>query len=204
MKKKLTFDPKLFSEKTYKEYKGEEIWELLNSETAVYLMEFATKCEMPAIVGIEKYLVDNLGIDILFEDKVPQMIGHMTRQVMEQHAYKLKKEDVGCLEFLIFRTGDLYVHKNKFKNSSEYRNLKYDPQPFYEEVYKKYEGSVIWKYLLSIKANILMSIYSAHDKPVVAGIEKDLIDLVGSEILSKDEVRRMVGHMIKQIMEYFN
>lgn len=67
---------------------GQRLWEFLNREETVARLEAASELGKPAVEGISEQLLEAFDADALI-DRVKQMIGHMTRQIMEHHGWEL-------------------------------------------------------------------------------------------------------------------
>ena len=67
---------------------GTALWEFLNEEPTVIRLETATYLKRPALEGLQPRLLEKFG-DKIRSDRWKQMIGRMTRQVMEHHGYAL-------------------------------------------------------------------------------------------------------------------
>lgn len=86
------YEPGRFSS-TYESGKGADIWTFLNSPETVIRMETATYLSRPAVEPLSPILLDRFG-EIVREDRMKQMIGHMARQVMEAHGYVVDRSNV--------------------------------------------------------------------------------------------------------------
>jgi len=72
---------------------GRDLWSFLNEpETRVRLCT-ASDLVRPALEAVEEPLLERFGADVT-GDRVKQMIGHMTRQVMEQEGYVVDAQNV--------------------------------------------------------------------------------------------------------------
>lgn len=78
---------------TFETENGEEIWAFLNKHDNILRMETATYLSRPAIEPLSPVLLKEFG-DKITEDRVKQMIGHMTRQIMERQGYRLDQNGV--------------------------------------------------------------------------------------------------------------
>ena len=65
---------------------GRALWRFLNEHDSVLMMETATTLGKPALAAMGEPLLAAFGDDIR-PDRWKQMIGHMTRQVMEHRGY---------------------------------------------------------------------------------------------------------------------
>lgn len=82
-------------------------------------------------------------------------------------------------------------------------NLEFNPQPFSKGDYEKYKGEEIWEHLKSDTARYLMLLATDCEKPAVIGIDKYLTEKLGEDALFGDNVRQMVGRMVRQLMEHY-
>lgn len=72
---------------------GIAAWNLLNEKEIVIRMETATELGHPALEAVQKQLLAAFGNKIK-TDINKQMLGHMTRQIMERIGYDLDEKDV--------------------------------------------------------------------------------------------------------------
>lgn len=91
----LTYTPGSFST-LYATDLGRRLWEFLNRDEIVARLETASELGKPAVEGISEQLLDAFREDAL-PDRVKQMIGHMTRQVMEHHGWEIDLSQVRIL-----------------------------------------------------------------------------------------------------------
>ena len=92
---------------------GKELWKFLNENATIKNMEKATGDNKPAVEYIAKELSLRFNKDFVLLnkvdlDKAKQMIGHMTRQVMEGRGYRLKKSGVQITTTDFFTQGTTY------------------------------------------------------------------------------------------------
>lgn len=69
------------------------LWVFLNEDETRIRMCTASDLGRPAVEAIEEQLLERFGAKVL-EDRVKQMIGHMTRQAMEQDGYVVDAQNV--------------------------------------------------------------------------------------------------------------
>ena len=105
---------------------GQNIWEFLNREESVAQLETASDLGKSAVEGISEVLLESFGSEVL-SDRVKQMIGHMTRQIMEQHGWEMDPTPVRILG-VPFSKGARYKRPNAFLLHA-FRNAK-DPRDF--------------------------------------------------------------------------
>lgn len=67
---------------------GAALWKFLNEGPTLIRLETATYLKRPALEGLQPQLLENFG-DEIRGDRWKQLIGRMTRQVMEHHGYSL-------------------------------------------------------------------------------------------------------------------
>ncbi|MDE0000258.1 MAG: hypothetical protein OXQ89_21145 [Rhodospirillaceae bacterium] len=105
---------------------GRDLWAFLLDEANIRAMEVATDLGAPAVAGIEEALLRRFGEDVL-DDRIKQMIGHMTRQVMERRGFvvdqmEVRLNSVPFAKATRYRRADAYrVHV--FRNSRDGRDL---------------------------------------------------------------------------------
>ena len=72
---------------------GKALWEFLNTEEIVIRLETTTYLKRPALEGVQPQLLAKFG-DEIRPDRWKQMIGRMTRQIMEHRGYSLDQAGV--------------------------------------------------------------------------------------------------------------
>ncbi|WP_298236602.1 hypothetical protein [uncultured Azohydromonas sp.] len=72
---------------------GQKLWNYLNRPESVLRMQAASDLERPALQALEEGLLQEFG-DKVMDDRVKQMIGAMTRQVMERVGYVWVRNNV--------------------------------------------------------------------------------------------------------------
>lgn len=72
---------------------GKKLWLFLNEPETRLRLRTASDLGRPALEAVEEPLIERFGADVL-DDRVKQMIGHMTRQVMEQAGYAVDAQNV--------------------------------------------------------------------------------------------------------------
>lgn len=102
----LAFDPASFGDISGSK-KGVALWEFINSPEALSILETTTYLRRPALEGLQDRLVNEFGNEIR-GDRWKQMIGRMTRQVMESHGYQLDQTGVRV------RIGDLFTSAARY------------------------------------------------------------------------------------------
>jgi len=81
-----------FSE-TFNTQLGQEVWTFLNDRENLIRMETATYLSRPALEPLSPKLKARFG-DAAFEDRMKRMTGHMVRQILEAHGYRLDRTGV--------------------------------------------------------------------------------------------------------------
>lgn len=87
-----TYHPETFAG-LFNSQLGQDIWKLLIKPDIVARLETASELGKPAVEGIQEQLLEAFGEEIL-ADRVKQMVGHMVRQIMEQHGWALDQAEV--------------------------------------------------------------------------------------------------------------
>lgn len=88
----LAYHPEKFAS-LYESELGQRIWAFLTRPENVARLETASQLGKPAVEGIEEQLLDEFREEVL-ADRVKQMVGHMVRQILEQHDWVLDQTDV--------------------------------------------------------------------------------------------------------------
>ena len=101
------FDPGTFASEAGSET-GRRVWEFLNSNDSLLVLETTTFLKRPALEGLQRQLQAAFGEDIE-PDRYKQMIGRMVRQILEQHGYILDRTGVKI------RVGNLFVTAARYK-----------------------------------------------------------------------------------------
>lgn len=90
---------------------GISVWDYLNSEEALACFETTTFLKRPALEGIQPKLMAKFS-DVIISDRWKQMIGRMTRQIMESKGYTLDQTGVRT------RVGTLFTSASRYKKLS--------------------------------------------------------------------------------------
>ena len=88
----MNYNPDRFRS-TFETENGDEIWAFLNEHDNILRMETATYLSRPALEPLSPELLKKFG-DAITEDRTKQMVGHMTRQIMERLGYRLDQNGV--------------------------------------------------------------------------------------------------------------
>ena len=86
---------------------GKDLWEFLNDRENLIRMETATLLKRPALEALQNLLIERFGQEIK-EDRYKQMIGRMTRQVMENAGYSLDQTGVRITSRILFTSAARY------------------------------------------------------------------------------------------------
>lgn len=89
---------------------GKGLWEFLNSEEIIIRLETATYLKRPALEGVQPQLLARFG-DKIRPDRWKQMIGRMTRQIMEHQGYSLDQAGVRI------SVSDLFTSAARYRKS---------------------------------------------------------------------------------------
>lgn len=87
---------------------GMALWKFLNEESTFIRLETSTALKRPALEGVQSQLLDKFG-DQIRGDRWKQMIGRMTRQIMEHHGYTLDQTGIRI------RGGSLFSSAARYK-----------------------------------------------------------------------------------------
>ncbi|OCW58989.1 hypothetical protein [Hoeflea olei] len=93
---------------TYERENGEAIWSFMNESENIIRMETATYLARPAVEPLSPGLLERFGNPIA-EDRIKQMLGHMTRQIMERLGYRLERNGVR-----ITRDGNIFTSASRY------------------------------------------------------------------------------------------
>ncbi len=87
---------------------GKDLWAFLNNKDILMRMETATYLQRPALEGVQPQLLEKFG-DEIRGDRWKQMMGRMTRQIMESIGYSLDQTGVRI------RVGGLFTSAARYK-----------------------------------------------------------------------------------------
>lgn len=87
---------------------GTALWKFLNEDPVLQCLETTTYLKRPALEGLQPKLLEKFG-DEIRGDRWKQMIGRMTRQVMEHRGYALDRAGVRT------RVKDLFTSASRYK-----------------------------------------------------------------------------------------
>lgn len=87
---------------------GQDIWKFLNEHDNVIRLETATELRSPAVEGVALGLTSLFGAQVQVP-RVKQMIGHMTRQILEARGWRLEAQLVKVKTGNLFSTGSRYT-----------------------------------------------------------------------------------------------
>ena len=94
---------------TYAQAQGKEIWAFLHRSENLLRMETASYLRRPAVEPLAPYLLSEFGAEVA-QRRVKQMIGHMTRQIVEARGYHLKQSNVR-----ITRRGNIFASGSRYE-----------------------------------------------------------------------------------------
>lgn len=86
------------------------LWKLLNEPNSLIRMQTASYLKRPALEPMQPFLLAEFG-DEIRADRWKQMIGRMTRQIMEHQGYALDQPGVRI------RGGELFTSAARYKKS---------------------------------------------------------------------------------------
>ena len=87
---------------------GKSLWAFLNERESWIRLETATYLGRPALEGMQPQLIEHFG-DEIRGDRWKQLIGRMTRQVMESHGCPLDQTGVRIRVGNLFTTAARYL-----------------------------------------------------------------------------------------------
>lgn len=91
---------------------GRAVWQFLNEKDSLIRLETATYLGRPALEGIQEQLLGQFGDDIR-ADRWKQMMGRMTRQIMEHHGYGLDQTGVRIRVGNLFTSAARYIKRDR-------------------------------------------------------------------------------------------
>ena len=197
----LPFDTKISPKKTKL---GEELWDHLRDLKTIEKMEKACEGEVPVpvVAAIEE---DIAGIFKSTEDQFKRMVGRMIHQILEDRGYELvtgKESAPVDSQMGFFKTGAVYQKRTGSASTSDVREG-YVPSSFDTKISPKKTklGEELWDHLRDLKTIEKMEKVCEGEVPVpaVAAIEEDIAGIFKG---TEDQFKRMIGRMIRQILEY--
>jgi hypothetical protein len=90
---------------------GRRLWEYLTDATSVLRMETACELGRPAVEGIAVHLEESFGPEIASDPaklRWKQMVGHMTRQVLEKYGFQVDMQGVRVSRGTLFSKATRY------------------------------------------------------------------------------------------------
>lgn len=98
---------------------GHSLWKFLCEPDNRIRMETATDLRHPAVEGIDRELALRFDEKALRDaDRIKQMLGHMTRQLMEHWGFILDQQRVNLRTGRIFSTGSRYRRREDSNGAS--------------------------------------------------------------------------------------
>jgi hypothetical protein len=121
----LTYNPEKFAS-LYATPVGQRFWAFLIEDATIARLETASELGRPALEGVEEQLLEEFQGEALV-DRNKQMIGHMTRQIMEQRGWVLDQSEVK-VQSVPFIKASRYKRPDwstfhVFRNASDPRDL---------------------------------------------------------------------------------
>ncbi|MBD3664393.1 hypothetical protein [Sulfitobacter aestuariivivens] len=108
----LIYRPDKF-EGAFRALDGASLWAYLQEEKTILRMETATYLGRPAIEPLSPDLLDRFGSRVAHHQK-KQMIGHMTRQVLEARGFRLDRSGVR-----IKRPGNIFFSGSRYRHPDQ-------------------------------------------------------------------------------------
>ena len=87
---------------------GLAIWSFLNEKSSLIRLDTATYLKRPALEAMQAHLLAKFG-DEIRGDRWKQMMGRMTRQIMEHHGYSLDQTGVRIRNGVLFTSAARYT-----------------------------------------------------------------------------------------------
>ena len=89
---------------------GSRLWQFLTEGDNFIRMETASYLSRPALEPVQPFLIQKFGSEVLNDknNRLKQMMGHMVRQIMEHHGYKLDQTDQKL------RNNDLFSRASRY------------------------------------------------------------------------------------------
>ena len=198
------YDDRPFDTKISKTELAKSLWKHLRKEETIKQMEEACerKDPVPAVAAIEKGIADifknkkeEMGSGT--EDQFKRMVGRMICQILGFRGYELVEESAPVDSQVGF-----------FKTGAVYQKRKYDDRPFDTKISKTGLAESLWGYLSDEETIKQMKEACEPEDPMpaVAAIEKGIAGIFKNkkeemESGTEDQFKRMVGRMIRQILE---
>jgi hypothetical protein len=106
----IKYAPRNFSD-LYATPLGKKLWAFLNERDNLVRMETASYLGRPAVEAVGPLVLDKFG-DKAREHRVKQMIGHMTRQILEARGYVVDRQGVRITRRdILFTSGTRYTRR---------------------------------------------------------------------------------------------
>jgi hypothetical protein len=96
---------------------GQDIWAFLKRPTNLVRMETATFLERAAVEPLAPGLVREFGREIA-QDRLKQMIGHMTRQILQALGYEVDRQGLRITRESLFTSATRYKRRNENRDRS--------------------------------------------------------------------------------------
>jgi len=111
----LDYDPKNFKDLAETDL-GKAIWDFLKRPDNLVRMETATLLERAAVEPLAPGFVAEFG-DEARDDRIKQMIGHMTRQIMEALGFEHDRNGLRITRASLFTSGAIYRRPDRPKRT---------------------------------------------------------------------------------------
>ena len=102
-----TYYPQKF-QRTYTTPLGHDLWIFLNEHDNVIRLQTASELRRPALEALATRIIDKFG-DPVRADRVKQMMGHMTKQILESNNFEWDTFHIKV------RNGDLFTYASRYK-----------------------------------------------------------------------------------------
>ena len=87
---------------------GSKLWVFLNQADNVLRMITASELDRPAVEAVAPYLEEEFGPAAISADRVKQTIGHMIRQVLEEHGLQVDAQGLRVRAGTVFSKATRY------------------------------------------------------------------------------------------------
>jgi hypothetical protein len=103
------YNPGHFSS-TFNGGNGPKLWAFLNEPHNIIRMETACYLSRPAVEPLSPSLCERFGEELVTQDRIKMMIGHMARQILEGRGYLHDRKDVR-----ITRNDNIFRFASRYK-----------------------------------------------------------------------------------------
>ena len=102
-----TYNPQQF-QSTFSTPLGNDLWKFLNEHDNVIRLQTASELRRPALEALATRIIDKFGSPAR-DDRVKQMMGHMTKQILESSNFEWETFHIKV------RNGDLFTYASRYK-----------------------------------------------------------------------------------------